>query len=343
MLAIAAADIERFAAHLRARALSVRGDRRADGEARFSSCAIATLGGTPVDDADGRAVRQAAEDDARRTARRSRRRRGGVRHMSLAAAIDRVLRFAGGRRQVVSDHDRRPHGRRLDRARPDGRPLAGAGRRVAVTRRFRGYTGEAIAMGERTPVAIHDGPASARMAVARGAHQYRSGRRRRADGHPPIGELDGGGRPRRRRLRALRRWCARSARSSVRHWASRSRSARTPYLCARFGGTRRQREGGDGARVADRVRVRTGRGHAAHADARAPTERRLRAGTDRPRATARNGSAARASRRASANTAARRPISTIPCGCELCSRRSASCVPRICCLLITIGPTAGSS
>jgi phosphoribosylformylglycinamidine synthase len=38
---------------------------------------------------------------------------------------------------------------------------------VAVTASgFEGYTGEAFAMGERTPVAIHDGPASARLAVA---------------------------------------------------------------------------------------------------------------------------------------------------------------------------------
>ncbi|HVY64713.1 MAG TPA: phosphoribosylformylglycinamidine synthase [Gammaproteobacteria bacterium] len=38
---------------------------------------------------------------------------------------------------------------------------------VAVTASsYEGYTGEALAMGERTPVAIHDGPASARLAVA---------------------------------------------------------------------------------------------------------------------------------------------------------------------------------
>jgi phosphoribosylformylglycinamidine synthase len=38
---------------------------------------------------------------------------------------------------------------------------------VAVTAAgYDGYTGEAFAMGERTPVAIHDGPASARLAVA---------------------------------------------------------------------------------------------------------------------------------------------------------------------------------
>ncbi len=38
---------------------------------------------------------------------------------------------------------------------------------VAVTAAgYEGYTGEAFAMGERTPVAVHDGPASARLAVA---------------------------------------------------------------------------------------------------------------------------------------------------------------------------------
>ena len=37
---------------------------------------------------------------------------------------------------------------------------------AVTTSSYWGYTGEAMAMGERTPVAIHDGPASARLAVA---------------------------------------------------------------------------------------------------------------------------------------------------------------------------------
>ena len=64
---------------------------------------------------------------------------------------------------------------------------------VAVTAAgYEGYTGEAFAMGERTPVAIHDGPASARLAVAEAVLEHRGGGRRVAFGHSLVGELDGG-------------------------------------------------------------------------------------------------------------------------------------------------------
>ena len=42
-------------------------------------------------------------------------------------------------------------------------PVADA---AVTTSGYWGYTGEAMAMGERTPVAIYDGPASARLAIA---------------------------------------------------------------------------------------------------------------------------------------------------------------------------------
>ena len=99
-----------------------------------------------------RAARRSTTDGDRRSTRRV---------APRAAAADR-------RRQDVPDHHRRSHRRRPDRARPDGRAR---GRCRSPTPRsrstgFDGYAGEAMAMGERTPVALLDAAASARMAVA---------------------------------------------------------------------------------------------------------------------------------------------------------------------------------
>ena len=61
---------------------------------------------------------------ARRIARaRSHRRRSGARRVRRAAPSDR-------RQQALPDHDRRPHRRRPVEPRPDGRAVAGAGRRL---------------------------------------------------------------------------------------------------------------------------------------------------------------------------------------------------------------------
>ena len=86
--------------------------------------------------------------------------------LDVREAAYRRAAAAGRRRQDLPGHHRRSHRRRPVRARPDGRPLAGAGRRCAVTLSdFDGYAGEAMAMGERTPLALIDAAASARMAV----------------------------------------------------------------------------------------------------------------------------------------------------------------------------------
>ena len=83
----------------------------------------------------------------------------------------------------------------LSSARPAGRPVASAGQRCrSDCPSFEGYRGEAIAMGERTPVAIHDGPASARLAVAEAITNIAAADVVELARHPPIGELDGGGR-----------------------------------------------------------------------------------------------------------------------------------------------------
>jgi phosphoribosylformylglycinamidine synthase len=88
-------------------------------------------------------------------------------HVSLAAAIDRVLAFpaVADKSFLIHIGDRTVGGLcvRDQLVGPWQVPVSD----VAVTASsFEGYRGEALAMGERTPVAIHDGPASARLAVA---------------------------------------------------------------------------------------------------------------------------------------------------------------------------------
>jgi phosphoribosylformylglycinamidine synthase len=88
-------------------------------------------------------------------------------HVSLSAAIDRVLAFpaVADKSFLIHIGDRTVGGLcvRDQLVGPWQVPVSD----VAVTAAgYEGYTGEAFAMGERTPVAIHDGPASARLAVA---------------------------------------------------------------------------------------------------------------------------------------------------------------------------------
>ena len=88
-------------------------------------------------------------------------------HVSLGAAIDRVLAFpaVADKSFLIHIGDRTVGGMsvRDQLVGPWQVPVSD----VAVTAAsFEGYRGEALAMGERTPVAIHDGPASARLAIA---------------------------------------------------------------------------------------------------------------------------------------------------------------------------------
>ena len=88
-------------------------------------------------------------------------------HVSLGAAIDRVLAFpaVADKSFLIHIGDRTVGGLsvRDQLVGPWQVPVSD----VAVTAAsFEGYRGEAFAMGERTPVAIHDGPASARLAIA---------------------------------------------------------------------------------------------------------------------------------------------------------------------------------
>ena len=88
------------------------------------------------------------------------------RGVELADAIDRVLRFpaVADKSFLIHIGDRTVGGlvARDQLVGPWQVPVAD----TAVTAAgFTGYDGEAMAIGERTPVAIHDGPASARLAV----------------------------------------------------------------------------------------------------------------------------------------------------------------------------------
>jgi phosphoribosylformylglycinamidine synthase len=88
-------------------------------------------------------------------------------HVSLSSAIDRVLAFpaVADKSFLIHIGDRTVGGLcvRDQLVGPWQVPVSD----VAVTAAgYEGYTGESFAMGERTPVAIHDGPASARLAVA---------------------------------------------------------------------------------------------------------------------------------------------------------------------------------
>ncbi len=87
--------------------------------------------------------------------------------LSLTSAVDRVLAFpaVADKSFLIHIGDRTVGGlvARDQLVGPWQVPVSDA----AVTAAgYEGYTGEAFAMGERTPVAVHDGPASARLAVA---------------------------------------------------------------------------------------------------------------------------------------------------------------------------------
>ena len=77
-----------------------------------------------------------------------------------------VLRHPTVASKRFLDHDRRPHGRRPEPPRPDGRAVAGAGGRLRRDAgRLPRLSRRGDGMGERTPLAALDAPASGRMAV----------------------------------------------------------------------------------------------------------------------------------------------------------------------------------
>ena len=134
---------------------------------------------------------------------------------------------------------------------------------------FEGYAGEAMAMGERAPVAVLDAPASGRLAVGEAITNIIAADVAIARRYPAVGELDGG-------LRRAGRGCGPVC-HGARRWAS--------DLCAELGitipvgkdslsmRTAWTDERGERSVVAPvslvDLRLRAGRGRAAHAHARA--------------------------------------------------------------------------
>ncbi|HUQ52762.1 MAG TPA: phosphoribosylformylglycinamidine synthase, partial [Gammaproteobacteria bacterium] len=166
MLTIEAHDVERFAAIcVRERApYAVIGELTAKRELVVRD---SQLGNTPVAmpmevlfGKPPKMLRQAASSEPKAPEWRRE-------QMSFAAAVDRVLAFpaVADKSFLIHIGDRTVGGlcSRDQLVGPWQVPVSD----VAVTASgYNGYTGEALAMGERTPVAIHDGPASARLAVA---------------------------------------------------------------------------------------------------------------------------------------------------------------------------------
>ena len=87
--------------------------------------------------------------------------------IDFGEAVERVLSFpaVADKSFLINIGDRTVGGKvaRDQMVGPWQVPVADA---AVTTSGFWGYTGEAMAMGERTPVAIYDGPASARLAIA---------------------------------------------------------------------------------------------------------------------------------------------------------------------------------
>ncbi len=205
VLAIAPADLERFRAICeRERCpFAVVGTATGEGAPRRRRSAFRQRAGRH---GSRRAARQAAEDDARRRRTCAR----ALRPLDLGG-VDRQGRgvpraaAAGGRRQDVPRHDRRSHRRRALRARSDGRPVAGAGRRRrgdadGFRRLRRRSDGDGRAHAARADRRAGVGPHGGR----RGDHQHRRRGDRASRRRQALGELDGAGRPSRRGRRALR-------------------------------------------------------------------------------------------------------------------------------------------
>ena len=167
VLVVGRADLDRFA-ELAARErclFAVIGEITGDGTLSLDD---ELLGGKPIDDLD-LAVILGKPPKMLRRARRSQpaRQRLDLGEPSIAEAAERVLRFpaVAAKTFLITIADRTVTGlvARDQMVGPYQVPVAD----LALTcHSFQGYTGSAMAMGERTPLALVDAPASGRMAIA---------------------------------------------------------------------------------------------------------------------------------------------------------------------------------
>ena len=167
VLVVGRADLDRFA-ELAARErclFAVIGEITGDGTLSLDD---ELLGGKPIDDLDLAVILGKPPKMLRRATRSQPvRQRLDLGKPSIAEAAERVLRFpaVAAKTFLITIADRTVTGlvARDQMVGPYQVPVAD----LALTcHSFQGYTGSAMAMGERTPLALVDAPASGRMAIA---------------------------------------------------------------------------------------------------------------------------------------------------------------------------------
>ena len=167
VLVVGRADLDRFA-ELAARErclFAVIGEVTGDGTLSLDD---ALLGGKPIDDLDLAVILGKPPKMLRRATRSQPVQQPlALEGPSIAEAAERVLRFpaVAAKTFLITIADRTVTGlvARDQMVGPHQVPVAD----LAMTcHSFQGYTGSAMAMGERTPLALVDAPASGRMAIA---------------------------------------------------------------------------------------------------------------------------------------------------------------------------------
>lgn len=167
VLVVGRTDLDRFA-ELAARErclFAVIGETTGDGTLSLDD---SLLGGKPIDDLDLAVILGKPPKMLRRATRSQPVQQClGLGEPSIAEAAERVLRFpaVAAKTFLITIADRTVTGlvARDQMVGPYQVPVAD----LALTcHSFQGYTGSAMAMGERTPLALMDAPASGRMAIA---------------------------------------------------------------------------------------------------------------------------------------------------------------------------------
>ena len=191
VLVVGRADLDRFA-ELAARErclFAVIGEITGDGTLSLDD---ELLGGKPIDDLDLAVILGKPPKMLRRATRSQPvRQRLDLGELSIAEAAERVLRFpaVAAKTFLITIADRTVTGlvARDQMVGPYQVPVAD----LALTcHSFQGYTGSAMAMGERTPLALVDAPTSGAHGHCRGHHQHCCGAYWADSPHQAVGQLD---------------------------------------------------------------------------------------------------------------------------------------------------------